>query len=94
MTSPQIRGQVREVAMEDKSLQTSQGALDLDKPRFLTADDAQSLASHPQYSAWVSASAGTGKTKVLTDRVLRLLLPRDNGQRGSLARSIVCMTFT
>lgn len=62
--------------------------------KFLTADEAQSMASHPQYSAWVSASAGTGKTKVLTDRVLRLLLPREKGEKGSPARSIVCLTFT
>lgn len=65
-----------------------------DKPRFLTADDAQSLASHPDHSAWVSASAGTGKTKVLTDRVLRLLLPRENGQDGTPTRRLVCLTYT
>ena len=34
----------------------------------------QQRAADPQASVWVSASAGTGKTKVLTDRVLRLLL--------------------
>ena len=62
--------------------------------KFLTADDAQSLASHPQHSAWVSASAGTGKTKVLTDRVLRLLLPRENGMEGTHARRILCLTYT
>lgn len=61
---------------------------------FMTADEAQSLASHPQYSAWVSASAGTGKTKVLTDRVLRLLLPRENGQVGTPPRRLVCLTYT
>ena len=36
----------------------------------------QRKASTPENSVWVSASAGTGKTKVLTDRVLRLLLPK------------------
>ena len=48
----------------------------------------QILASDPAHSVWVSASAGTGKTKVLTDRVLRLLLedvPFDK---------ILCLTFT
>ena len=40
-------------------------------------------------SAWVGASAGSGKTKVLTDRVLRLLL------RDAQAPSrILCLTFT
>jgi len=39
--------------------------------------------------AWVGASAGSGKTKVLTDRVLRLLLtPGQSPQR------ILCLTFT
>ncbi len=48
----------------------------------------QLLASDPSLSAWVSASAGTGKTKVLTDRVLRLLL---TGERPG---AILCITFT
>ena len=34
----------------------------------------QQLASNPNNSAWVFASAGSGKTKILVDRVLRLLL--------------------
>ena len=38
------------------------------------ASDAQAFASDPEASAFVSANAGTGKTKLLTDRVLRLLL--------------------
>jgi ATP-dependent helicase/nuclease subunit A len=49
----------------------------------------QTRASDPSVSAWVSASAGSGKTKVLTDRVLRLLL-----QEGQAARRILCLTFT
>lgn len=52
----------------------------------MTAD--QQIASDPGRSAWVSASAGTGKTKVLTDRVLRLLLA------GNDPGSILCVTFT
>ena len=39
----------------------------------------QRAASNPDTTVWVGASAGTGKTKVLTDRVLRLLMPRKNG---------------
>ena len=38
------------------------------------ATEAQQRATTPGHSAWVEANAGTGKTKVLTDRVTRLLL--------------------
>mgnify|MGYP001224834705 FL=1 len=48
----------------------------------------QQNASDPKLSVWVSASAGSGKTKVLTDRVLRLLLS------GALPNRILCLTFT
>lgn len=48
----------------------------------------QILASDPESSAWVSASAGTGKTKILTDRVLRLLIS------GARFDKILCLTFT
>ncbi len=48
----------------------------------------QYIASDPAISAWVSASAGTGKTKVLTDRVLRLLLS------GVHPANILCITYT
>ena len=49
---------------------------------------AQHRASDPTASVWVGASAGTGKTKVLTDRVLRLLLG------GTAPERILCLTFT
>jgi len=49
---------------------------------------AQRDAADPAASVWVSASAGTGKTKVLTDRVLRLLL------NGTEPGRILCLTFT
>jgi ATP-dependent helicase/nuclease subunit A len=52
------------------------------------AELAQKLASDPLVSAWVGASAGSGKTKVLTDRVLALLLA------GSEPERILCLTFT
>ncbi len=55
---------------------------------------AQHAASHPDHSVWVGASAGTGKTKVLTDRVLRLLLPREDNRPGTPPNRIVCLTFT
>ena len=48
----------------------------------------QDLAANPASSAWVSASAGTGKTHVLTSRVLRLLM--DGADPGK----ILCLTFT
>ena len=54
----------------------------------------QRFAADPGASAWVSASAGTGKTKVLTDRVLRLLLPRADGAKGTAPHKILCLTFT
>lgn len=43
-------------------------------------------ATDPNLSVWISASAGTGKTKVLVDRVLRLLLAGK--------KNILCLTFT
>jgi ATP-dependent helicase/nuclease subunit A len=49
---------------------------------------AQFLAADPKVSAWVAASAGTGKTKVLTDRILNLLL------QGFAPERILCLTFT
>ena len=49
---------------------------------------AQRQAADPSRSVWVSASAGTGKTKVLTDRVLALLLA------GTPPHRILCLTFT
>jgi ATP-dependent helicase/nuclease subunit A len=48
----------------------------------------QRQAADPKTSAWVSASAGTGKTKVLTDRVLRLLLS------GTKISGVLCLTYT
>lgn len=48
----------------------------------------QRRAADPAASAWVSANAGSGKTKVLADRVLRLLLDEVEPTR------ILCLTFT
>lgn len=52
------------------------------------ATSSQRIAAHPHHSAWVAASAGSGKTKVLTDRVLNLLL------EGCAPERILCLTFT
>lgn len=54
----------------------------------------QNTASDPSHNVWVGASAGTGKTKVLTDRVLRLLLPKEGEGEGANPESILCITFT
>lgn len=56
----------------------------------------QSAAANPLKSVWVGASAGTGKTKVLIDRVLRLMLPRAGQKAQSATRPerILCLTFT
>ncbi|MFA7277001.1 MAG: double-strand break repair helicase AddA [Pseudobdellovibrionaceae bacterium] len=55
----------------------------------------QQRASSPTHDVWVAASAGSGKTKVLTDRVLRLLLPDPEGRWvGAQPHRILCITFT
>jgi ATP-dependent helicase/nuclease subunit A len=48
----------------------------------------QARASDPQNSAWVSANAGSGKTHVLSQRVIRLLL------EGTDPSKILCLTYT
>jgi ATP-dependent helicase/nuclease subunit A len=48
----------------------------------------QLRASDPAVSSFVSASAGSGKTKLLTDRLLRLMLS------GADPARIQCLTFT
>ena len=50
--------------------------------------DAQAKASHPATSAFVAANAGSGKTYVLVNRVIRLLL------HGTPPEKILCITFT
>lgn len=50
--------------------------------------DSQAQASRPDAQVWLSASAGAGKTQVLTARVLRLLL------NGADPEAILCLTFT
>lgn len=51
--------------------------------------DQQAEAVEPRDSVWLSASAGTGKTQVLSARVLRLLLQED-----CPPDSVLCLTFT
>jgi ATP-dependent helicase/nuclease subunit A len=49
---------------------------------------AQVTAAAPDVSTWLSANAGSGKTRVLTDRVARLLLDEVPPER------ILCLTYT
>jgi len=48
----------------------------------------QRPASDPTVSVWVTANAGSGKTRILVDRVIRLMLGNCDIQR------ILCLTFT
>src|ERR1043166_4510603 len=50
--------------------------------------DTQARASNPASSSFVSANAGSGKTHVLVQRVIRLLLS------GVPPEKIICLTFT
>jgi ATP-dependent helicase/nuclease subunit A len=52
------------------------------------ATQAQVHAARPDWSTWLSANAGSGKTRVLTDRVARLLLLKVQPQH------ILCLTYT
>ncbi|WP_338465700.1 double-strand break repair helicase AddA [Novosphingobium sp. ZN18A2] len=51
--------------------------------------DNQARAVDPMRTVWLSASAGTGKTQVLSARVLRLLLQQDVEPEH-----VLCLTFT
>src|ERR1700685_4229456 len=53
-----------------------------------TVRDKQASASNPRASSFVSANAGSGKTHVLVQRVIRLLLT------GVAPEKILCITFT
>lgn len=50
--------------------------------------NAQAQATDPNHSYFVSANAGSGKTRILVNRVARLLLA------GAKPETIVCLTYT
>ena len=52
------------------------------------ATERQVQAADPVASTWLAANAGSGKTKVLTDRVARLLLA------GTEPQKVLCLTYT
>ena len=54
----------------------------------LIIDPAQAMAADPTLNAFVTANAGSGKTKTLIDRVARLLLA------GAPPSAILCVTYT
>ena len=55
---------------------------------FIEALSAQRNAANPAFMRFVTANAGSGKTRVLVDRVSRILL------QGTLPNKILCLTYT
>lgn len=62
-------------------------SVNLKKPDAYTLAQ-QEAATNPQNTAWVSANAGSGKTYVLSLRVIRLMLLSTNPSQ------LLCLTFT
>ncbi|MEE9272028.1 MAG: double-strand break repair helicase AddA [Robiginitomaculum sp.] len=62
--------------------------MSLPSKEYLEAVDMQGKAAAPNLSVFVSANAGSGKTRVLVDRVSRILLD------GTKPDKILCLTYT
>jgi ATP-dependent helicase/nuclease subunit A len=56
--------------------------------KVFAATPQQKIAADPRHSVWVTANAGSGKTHVLVERVIRLLL------EGAEPSAILCITYT
>ena len=50
----------------------------------------QDWAANPQENVWVQANAGTGKTSVLTQRLLRILFRSPD----CAVSGVLCLTYT
>jgi hypothetical protein len=50
----------------------------------------QRVAANPEFSVWVSANAGAGKTHVLTARIVNLLLGQVHGVSASSSAACCC----
>jgi ATP-dependent helicase/nuclease subunit A len=59
-----------------------------DDPVLVETAGRQALAANPTLSIWASANAGAGKTKVLIDRIARLLLA------GANPGKVLAVTYT
>jgi len=55
---------------------------------YKMAENMQRMAANPGKSIFVSANAGSGKTRVLVERVSRILLTGTNPDK------ILCLTYT
>ena len=60
----------------------------VDNPDYIAAVRAQHQAANPAASRLASANAGSGKTRVLVDRVSRILL------QDVPPEKILCLTYT
>jgi ATP-dependent helicase/nuclease subunit A len=85
--APSHKGRVSAVAVNTPPPLVGEGWGEGASPRH-RANAEQLQASDPAVSAFVGASAGSGKTKLLTDRLLRLMLA------GAKPERIQCLTFT
>ena len=84
MQSNRIYTKIKQIKQDDKLNIMSE------KYKKTKLSPEQDSAANPTQNVWVQANAGTGKTSVLTDRLLRILFrTRDITKSG-----ILCLTYT